>query len=278
MFSSQADRCSFKTFDCRSLNRQRRTHHSNGRRRRIDFRLLIAYFYSVLCQFILGYTPLDISFCNSFSDSLDVHSGSSVHSNSINSVNAPIPEDAPLPNEQPPHNAIPLDVVDQFRMLNFDMELELFARIRLLENRLIEGLPPQMNLGEYEALVREFLDNTLTINHYYNTILTFLYDITIMELKANSLDQLFNLLMSETPARLTQILSESPFPERAIRTEALEFITDQLTILNLSDPGTRFKKAVLEHTLRYWLQDLQQNGHRSAFYIHFVEHFTGKNL
>lgn len=38
LFSSQADRCSFKTFDCRSLNRQRRTHHSNGRRRRIDFR------------------------------------------------------------------------------------------------------------------------------------------------------------------------------------------------------------------------------------------------
>lgn len=38
LFSSQADRCSFKTIDCRSLNRQRRTHHSNGRRRRIDFR------------------------------------------------------------------------------------------------------------------------------------------------------------------------------------------------------------------------------------------------
>ena len=36
LFSSQADRCSFKTIDCRSLNRQRRTHHSNGRRRRIS--------------------------------------------------------------------------------------------------------------------------------------------------------------------------------------------------------------------------------------------------
>lgn len=38
LFSSQADRCSFKTIDCRSLNRQRRTHNSNGSRRRKDFR------------------------------------------------------------------------------------------------------------------------------------------------------------------------------------------------------------------------------------------------
>ena len=38
MFSSQADRCSFKTIDCRPLNRQRRTHNSNGSRRKKDFR------------------------------------------------------------------------------------------------------------------------------------------------------------------------------------------------------------------------------------------------
>lgn len=96
-----------------------------------------------------------------------------------------------------------------------------------------------------------------------------------MEFKANLVDQLFHLLVSETPARLTQILSESPFPERAIRTEALEFITDFLSRLNLSDPGTRFEKAVLEHTLRYWLQDVHQNGHRSAFYVEFLRHFRG---
>ena len=40
LFSSQADTCSFKTLDCRSLSRQRRTHNSNGSRsrRKRDFR------------------------------------------------------------------------------------------------------------------------------------------------------------------------------------------------------------------------------------------------
>lgn len=78
----------------------------------------------------------------------------------------------------PFNNVIPLDVVDQFRILNQETELELFARIRLLENRFIEGLPPQMNLGEYEALVRGFLDDTLTIDHYRNVLSNELFDIT----------------------------------------------------------------------------------------------------
>lgn len=97
----------------------------------------------------------------------------------------PAPEDDALvanENGAPKNNGIPVDLVDQFRFLNQEMELELFARIRVLENRMIEGLPPQLNLGEYETLVRGFLDNTLTINHYCNNENS---QLDISELKAN---------------------------------------------------------------------------------------------
>lgn len=175
----------------------------------------------------------------------------------------------------PFNNVIPLDVVDQFRILNQETELELFARIRLLENRLIEGLPPQMNLGEYEALVRGFLDDTLTIDHYRNVLSNELFDITVLELKANLLEQLVNLLMSETTGRLTQILADSPFPERAIRTEALEFINDFMSRLNLHEPRSTFEKRLVLAMLRYWIQDAQQYGNISAVYIEFLRHFLG---
>lgn len=208
--------------------------------------------------------------------------GSSAQSNSISTL--PLPDDNfhheepvedPVPNVPNQNFHLPFYPVDQFRLQNLDTELGLFARIRLLESRLIERLPPQSNLGEYEALVRGFLDQTITIAHYSTTITNELFDISIFELKADLLDQLFNLLMRETPDRLNQILTESPFPERAIRTEALEFIGDCLDQLNLNDPRSNVDKEALTAALRYWLQDVQQNGHQSAFYLLFVEHFKG---
>lgn len=52
-------------------------------------------------------------------------------------------ENIPLPPFYPFTRPVsPEDPVDQFRLLNLDTELDLFARIRLLESRLIEGLPP----------------------------------------------------------------------------------------------------------------------------------------
>lgn len=155
------------------------------------------------------------------------------------------------------------------------MELELFARIRLLENRMIEELPPQLNLGEYETLVRGFLDDTLTINHYCTTITNELFEITVLELKANLVEKLFDLLMSEPDARFIQILADSPFPERSIKPEALAYLNDQLTALNIHDPRSNFEKNVLDNFLRYFVQDVQQHGHNSVFYRHFLEHFKG---
>lgn len=132
-----------------------------------------------------------------------------------------------------------------------------------------------MNLGEYEALVRGFFDDTISIDNYRTILNKEFRDITILECKANLLEGLFNLLMGETADRLTQILKESPFPERAVRTEALSFIVDSLSPLNLNDPSSNFDKIALTGILRYWIQDVQQNGHQSAFYLSFVEYFKG---
>jgi hypothetical protein len=183
-------------------------------------------------------------------------------------------ENLPIPNQ----NNIPvppLDPVDQYRLLYLDTELELFARIRSLENRLIEGLPPQLNPSEYETLVRGFLAETLTVAHYVTTLTNELFDITLLELKADLVEQLLDLFMHEAADRLTHILRESPFPERAVRTEALEFIVNSLDHLNLSDPRSNFDRVVLDGTLRYWVQDVQQNRHQSAFYRLFLDHFKG---
>jgi hypothetical protein len=238
-------------------------------------RLAFAYFYLVFWNWLLVNAPFaDINLMHFFSDSLAVNSGSIADSNSVHNIPINDPPFNPI-DPQPLNNLRPLDVVDQFRILNQETELELFARIRLLENRLIDGLPPQMNFGEYEALVRGFLDDTLTIGHYHNVLSNELFDLRLLEFKANLLEQLVNLLMSETTERLTQILADSPFREGAIRTEALSFINDFMNHLNLSDPHSPFEKRLVEAMLRYWIQDAQQNGNLSAVYREFLRYFLG---
>ena len=238
-------------------------------------RLGFAYLYLVMWKWLLVNAPFgDIDLLHFLSDSLAVNSGSIADSNSIGNI--PV-NDPPfnINNINNPQNPIPLDVVDQFRLLNQETELELFARIRLLENRLIDGLPPQMNFGEYEALVRGFLDNTLTIDHYRRVLSNELFDLRLLEFKANLLEQLVNLLMSEPTERLTQILADSPFREGAIRTEALSFINDFMSRLNLTEPQSQFEKRLVEAMLRYWIQDSQQNGNLSAVYREFLRYFLG---
>lgn len=188
----------------------------------------------------------------------------------------------PLPNVAPFHNdngGIPLPILDQFRLLNQETELELFARIRLLENRLIEGLPPQLNLGEYEALVRGFLEDTVSVRDYCNVLNNELFDITVFELKANLLEGLVNLLMSEPTDRLTQIFSNSPFaePDRVIRSEALEFINYFMSRFQIQEDAARspFERRLVVSMLNLWIQDAQQNGHLSAVYTAFVRYFLG---
>ncbi|KAK8490112.1 hypothetical protein V6N12_008205 [Hibiscus sabdariffa] len=146
-------------------------------------------------------------------------------------------------------------VLDNFHAQNEHVEAELFSRIRNLENRLIDRLPPQLNRGEYATLVRENIDQSINLFHYQSSLSNEIFEITVLELKADLQDQLFNLLLSEPDHRLIQILSESPFPESAIRREALEFILLKMEAvnLNLDNARSRFDKVLLEQLLRLGL-------------------------
>lgn len=64
------------------------------------------------------------------------------------------------------------------------MEGELISRIRGLERQLVHGLPPQLNEGEYENIVRQNLNGAMSIRHFQSALnLVEQFDITIMELK-----------------------------------------------------------------------------------------------
>lgn len=166
--------------------------------------------------------------------------------------------------------------LEDYRAQNADEEARLFSRIRNLENRLIDRLPPQLHHGEYANLVRDNLNQAINIQHYQSVLHTELFDITVLELKANLQDRLFSRLVSAPDARLTQICVQSPFQERAIRPEALEFLDNNLNSLNLNDPRSHYDKVLVEQTLRYWLQDLHQNGNHSILYRRFLLHFLGE--
>ncbi|XP_052485175.1 cytochrome c oxidase subunit 1-like [Gossypium raimondii] len=172
-------------------------------------------------------------------------------------------------------------VLDNFRAQNEHVEAELFSRIRNLENRLIDRLPPQLNHGEYATLVRNNLNlnEAINIRNYHSALSNEIFDITVLELKANLTDQLFNLLLSEPDDRLIQILGESPFPERAIRREALEYLDLKMVSvnLNLENARSRFDKVLVEQVLRYWLNLLQEHRHRCHIYTEFLSHFRGES-
>lgn len=170
-------------------------------------------------------------------------------------------------------------VLDNFRAQNEHVEAELFSRIRNLENRLIDRLPPQLNHGEYASLVRDNLNQAINIWHYHSALSNEIFDITVLELKADLQDQLFHLLLSEPDDRLIQILRESPFPERAIRREALEYLELKMGAVNfhLENARSRFDKVLVEQVLRYWITLLQERGRRSHIYMEFLSHFRGES-
>ena len=154
-------------------------------------------------------------------------------------------------------------------------EIELYARIRLLESRLIDRLPPQLNLGEYETLVREHLKTARNFHDYQSALANELFDIYVLESKANLQDQLFNLLLQEPDQNLTTIFRKSPFHEKDIRREALEFLEEKLEGISFRSPFAQYNEAFLKATLEHWLQHLQENGHDSILYTGFVAHFCG---
>lgn len=195
-------------------------------------------------------------------------SSSTTHIVSSDSPHSPIIP----PNPQPEGS-----LLSHFGTQDPDRELELYARIRLLENKLIDRLPPQLNFGEYENLVRDNLNQARHILNYQSALSHELFDITILELKANLQDKPFDLLMTEPNERLLLILRESPFQERAIRPEALEFIEGRLDLLNIGNPHPHAypEKVILQNTLEQWLDNLRQFNKNAIVYTEFLSHFRG---
>jgi hypothetical protein len=149
-------------------------------------------------------------------------------------------------------------------------EIELFARIRLLEAELAYRLPPQLNAGEYEQLVKENLrESAFTVSSYLSAVQNELFDVQVMELKAALQERLFSLLLAEPD--LKTILQEAP--DENIRSQAYEFIEEQVESFN--DMRTSFDKTVLQSTLNDFINDLNRNGANALVYKAFLAYFKG---
>jgi len=67
------------------------------------------------------------------------------------------------------------------------------------------------------------------IRNYQSALnLVEIFDLTIMELQAHLRNPLCTLLLTEPDARQAQILSQSPFDERNIRSEVYDFIEEKV--------------------------------------------------
>lgn len=164
------------------------------------------------------------------------------------------------------------NTLSQFRSQNADVEAELFSRIQNLENKLSYGLPPQLNPGEYENLVRENLENVINVRHYHEALSREFFELKILEMKSELQENLFNLIISER--RIDRILELSL--NHDIRRQAFEFIEDKVE--PVSSMRHAFERNIFEGTLRHFVRDIEQNGTRSFIYREFFSHFTDEEF
>lgn len=174
------------------------------------------------------------------------------------------------------HNPEPGNpLISHFGFQNPNNEIEVYARIRFLESELIDRLPPQLHLGEYENMVRENLNQAVNLRDYNSALSNTYFDVTVLELKCTLVKELVNLLLSEPDEHLTQILMESPFNEGSIRTKSLDYLEEQIEDMHLDDPRYRFEKVLIETILRNSIHDLQHSGKHSPLYRGFHSYFRG---
>lgn len=200
------------------------------------------------------------------------HPGSSTgnadsFSSNTNSISSSVSHSDPYPNPGPwdPLYSYSENVLSD----TLDLEHELYSRIRLLESRLIDRLPPQQHLGEYETLVRNNLTECGNTRYYRSTLSNELFALTVLEYKAKIYDQLLNLSLSEPENRLSLIFRGSSFNfnEGSIRENLLDFIEAKMEASDLTHPNSRHEKILVKETLA---NHLQENGPRSRVYIEFL--------
>nr|BBA45696.1 hypothetical protein [Beta vulgaris subsp. vulgaris]CBL52023.1 hypothetical protein [Beta vulgaris subsp. maritima] len=164
--------------------------------------------------------------------------------------------------------------LEHYRALNVGVEQDLIARIRVLENRMLPGIPPQLTDGEYEALVKSFLDHSLSIRHYESTLNTERFDLNVLERKADLVEGLWRILINEPSERFLEILKQTSLNEGQIKENALDFIEDFLQRFSLSDPRSNFDRRICESMLNSWNDDLNQRANQSLLYSEFLDYYS----
>lgn len=166
----------------------------------------------------------------------------------------------------------PMPPLEPFRAQNAHIEEALFSRIRGLEAQLAHGLPPQTNAGDYERQVREILANSVSVDHYRETLNLEFWEIHIMEKKIQLQDILFNLMMADPG--IAEIWNQSPYGD--IRSAAFEFIEEKVEPVSAMQHS--FQRNLLEGTVTHLIRDVEQNGSRSVCYREFVSYFADEQF
>ena len=98
----------------------------------------------------------------------------------------------------PPHRTQAFPIIERkTHVYKKGLEEQLFSRIRDLEAHLAHGLPPQLNPGEYEHLVRGLLENSINVHHYQQVLSQELFDIKMMEMKRDLQNLLLTFMIAE---------------------------------------------------------------------------------
>ncbi|KAI4377093.1 hypothetical protein MLD38_014779 [Melastoma candidum] len=151
-------------------------------------------------------------------------------------------------------------------------EAEIYVRIRNLENLQYYNLPPQNNQGEYEQIVRDNFNQALDVEHYRQIMDSEYFDLRVLEQKGFLQEKLHSLMLEED--RLSRILELSPYSD--IRKEAFHFLQDKLE--PLEDLRYPFQKHLMEGSLSFFRQQLEQHGRQSEIYREFYEHFSDQHF
>jgi len=218
----------------------------------LQLRLLISIFFLILSNI------LDISLDISFFDFYYYVSNSSSWSEDSFGINVLLESSSSTEG-----------ALANYQAQNADAEAQLFSLIRSLERELSYGLPPQLNNGEYEQLVRNNLEAAFhfNVNHYRRAVASELFEVQIMLLKSHLQEHLFNHMISEPSFQ--SIFEQSPYND--IRKEAYDFIEDQVKSVN--SMRYPFQRNILEGSLNLFIRDIEQNGAQSfrGFYSHFTD-------
>lgn len=153
-----------------------------------------------------------------------------------------------------------------------DNEAEIYARIRSLRGRDYYNLPPQNNPGEYEGLVHNNFEQAIDVPHYRAILDREYFELTVLERKGLLQDRLFDLMFGEQ--KIYRIMELSPYTN--IRAEAYDFLEGKVE--PVSSLQHSFQRDIMDGSLNFFIQDINQSGRNSQIYREFYSHFTDEGF